>query len=129
MPAQYFQEYERLHVWTSHIEDVHNGNIQEHIGTQDLGPRGLRTWVARKNPLGLTLFNIPQLPANLLVIRDAAYELEKLDKDILQCFIYITFSLTIAIYLLRMAYLSQLDQIDHSVENIEAFELLARIQH
>ena len=43
MPTRYFQEYERLHGWTSHIEDVHNGDIQEHIGTQDLGPRGLRT--------------------------------------------------------------------------------------
>lgn len=57
--ARYFQEYERLHGWTSHIQDLHNGDIQEHIGTQDLGPRGLRTWVARRNPPGLTSFNIP----------------------------------------------------------------------
>lgn len=86
VPARYFREYERLHGWTSHIQDVHAGHIPEHIGSQDLGPHGLRTWVARRNPPSLTLFSIPQLPADLLATRDAAYEAGKVDKDILQCF-------------------------------------------
>lgn len=130
MPTRYFQEYERLHGWTSHIEDVHNGDIREHIGTQDLGPRDLLTWVARRNLPCLTLFNISQLPANFLAIRDAAYEVGKIDKDILQCFqLYYFLSHYCYVFAEDGISLSQLDQIDYSVESIESFELLARIQH
>jgi len=100
---------------------------QKYIGAQDLGPRGLRTWVARRNPPVLTLFNILLLPANLLAIRDAAYEARKVDKNILQCF-HLHYFLSHYCYLSAKDGIppSHLDQIDHSVESIEAFELLAR---
>ena len=128
MPARYFQEYEHLHGWTSSIQDLHGEDIQEHIGTQDLGPRGLRTWIVQRNPPGLTLFNIPQLPANLVAIRDVAYETGKAKKDILQCF-HLHYFLSHYCYLSVEGgmSLSQLDRIDHSTESIEAFELLARM--
>ena len=128
VPACYFQEYERLHGWTSSIQDFHGGDIQEHIGIQDLGPCGLRTWVVQRNPPALTLFNILQLPTNLVAIWDVAYEARKVDKDILQCF-HLHYFLSHYCYLSVEGGmpLSQLDRIDHSTESIEAFELLARM--
>jgi len=65
---------------------MHAQDNQEHIGTQDLGPRGLRQLGPRRNAPNPTLFDIPDLPANLVALRNAAYEIGKAGKDIVRCF-------------------------------------------
>ena len=52
---------------------MHAEDNQEHIGTHDLGPRGLRTWTACKGVPNPTLFNIPDLPADPFAFRNVAY--------------------------------------------------------
>jgi hypothetical protein len=54
--------------WISHIEDMHVQDNEEHIGTQDLGLHGLQTWIARRNVPDPTLFDNPDLSADLLAL-------------------------------------------------------------
>lgn len=114
--------------WTSHIEDRHVQDNQEHIGSQDLGPQGLRTWVARRTAPDPTLFDIPDLSPFLVALRDSAYNIGKVGNDVLQCF-------HLNYFMLHYCYLSQdsgipvdhLVPLEHSVESLEAFHLLVSL--
>ena len=76
----------RFNRWTSHIADIHAQDNEQHIGTQDLGQHGLQTRVPRRNASDATLFDIPNLSAHLLSLRDVAYNISKVGKDVLKCF-------------------------------------------
>ena len=114
--------------WTSHIEDRHVQDNQEHIGSQDLGPQGLRTWVARRTAPNSTLFDIPDLSPFLVALRDSAYNIGKVGKDVLQCF-------HLHYFMSHYCYLSQdsgipvghLVPLEHSTESLEAFHLLVSL--
>ena len=73
-------------IWTSHIEDVHVADNLDRIGMQDLGPPGLQTWRARQRAPEPTMFQIPELPNGLTILRDLAYARRKVGRDNLQCF-------------------------------------------
>jgi hypothetical protein len=111
--------------WTSHIEDMHVQDNQEHIGTQDLGPHGLRTWVARRNAPDPTLFDIPDLSPDLLALRNTAYEIGKVGKDVLEYF-HLHYFMSHYCYLCQNSGtpLGQLVPLEHSAESLEAFQIL-----
>ena len=84
--------------WTLHIANMHAQYNEQHIGTQDLGPHGLRTWEPRRNAPNAILFDIPNLPAHLLSLRDAAYNIGKVGKDVLK-YLHLHYFITYYCYL------------------------------
>lgn len=115
-------------MWTSHIEDIHIQDNQEHIGSQNLGPQGLRTWVARRTAPDPTLFDIPNLSPILIALRDSTYNIGKVGKDVLQCF-------HLHYFMSHYCFLSQdsgnpvghLVPLEHYAESLEAFHLLVSL--
>jgi hypothetical protein len=106
---------------------MHTEDNQEHIGTHDLGPRGLRTRTACRGVPNPTLFNIPDLPTYLFALRNVAYETRKVEKDVLECF-------QLHYFLSHCCYMSQdsgipigqLVPLEHSTKSLETFQLLVR---
>lgn len=108
------------------IEDMHAQDDQQHIGTQNLGPQGLRTWVALRTAPNATLFDILNLPVDYLALWEEAYEIGKVYKGILACFHY---------FIIHYCYLSVesgtpvgfFASIEYSNETVEAFQLLVTV--
>ena len=104
---------------------MHAQDNEQHIGSQDLGPHGLRTWISHRNAPDATLFDIPNLLAHLLSLRDAAYNIGKVGKDVLKCF-------HLHYFMIHYCYLSldtgtgigQLVPLQHCAESLEAFHIL-----
>ena len=107
---------------------MHAENNQDNIGTQDLGPSGLRTWTARRGAPNPTSFDISILSADLCAFRNAAYKIRKVGKDILKCF-HLHYFLSHYCYISQESGIpvGQLIPLEHSTESIEAFQLLVSI--
>ena len=104
-------------------------NNQDNIGTQDLGPPGLRTWTSRRGAPNPTSFDIPILSSDLCAFRNAAYNIGKVGEDILKCF-HLHYFLSNYCYISQESGIpvGQLIPLEHSTESIEAFQLLVSLQ-
>lgn len=111
--------------WISHIEDAHVVDDLDRIGTQDLGPPGPHTWRARQRAPEPTMFQIPELPHGLTLLRDLAYARGKEGRDNLQCF-HLHYYLSHYCYQVHdnLTYVNQVHVVEHSIESRDAYALL-----